>query len=91
MYKRQEYRQGKYLEAADTYKKMLTEGQESAQLYYNLGNCYYKLGENTQAILNYERALLLNPADRDARYNLQMAQSQAVDKDVYKRQELTIL
>ena len=33
-----EYRQGKYLEAADTYKKMLTEGQESAQLYYNLGN-----------------------------------------------------
>lgn len=75
-----EYRQGKYLEAADTYKKMLTKGQESAQLYYNLGNCYYKLGENTQAILNYERALLLNPGDRDARYNLQMAQSQAVDK-----------
>lgn len=76
----QEYRQGKYLEAADTYKKILAGGQESAQLYYNLGNCYYKLGENTQAILNYERALLLDPGDKDARYNLQMAQSQVVDK-----------
>ena len=53
---------------------------ESAILYYNLGNCYYKLGENTQAILNYERALLLDPSDASARYNLKMAQQAIVDK-----------
>lgn len=74
------YREGKYLEAADVYNKVLASGEESYRLYYNLGNCYYKLGENTKAILNYERALLLHPGDRDARYNLKMAQNKTVDK-----------
>ena len=74
------YREGKYQEAAGIYNQILTQGLESAQLYYNLGNCYYKLGENTKAILNYERSLLLNPGDADARYNLKMAQNQVVDK-----------
>lgn len=74
------YREGNYKEAADTYNKILASGQESAKLYYNLGNCYYKLGENTKAILNYERSLLLRPGDADARYNLKMAQNQVVDK-----------
>ena len=49
------YREGKYNEAAEIYRKLRAGGMESAILYYNLGNCYYKLGENTQAILNYER------------------------------------
>lgn len=75
-----EYREGKYLEAADTYKKILAEGLESFELYYNLGNCYYKLEENTRAILNYERALLLKPGDKDTQYNLKMAQNRVVDK-----------
>ncbi|WP_251620812.1 tetratricopeptide repeat protein [Odoribacter lunatus] len=74
------YREGKYEDAANTYAKILSAGMESARLYYNLGNCYYKLGENTKAILNYERSLLLNPGDADARYNLKMAQEQIVDK-----------
>ena len=74
------YREGKYQEAAGIYNQILTQGLESAKLYYNLGNCYYKLGENTKAILNYERSLLLNPGDADARYNLKMAQNQVVDK-----------
>lgn len=46
------YREGKYNEAAEIYRKLRAGGMESAILYYNLGNCYYKLGENTQAILN---------------------------------------
>lgn len=75
-----DYKAGKYLEAADAYRKILADGQESFGLYYNLGNCYYKLNENTRAILNYERALLLKPGDKDARYNLKMAQSRTVDK-----------
>lgn len=74
------YAAGNYAGAADIYRKILADDQESAELYYNLGNCYYKLGENTQAILNYERALLLNPGDEMARYNLKMAQHAIVDK-----------
>lgn len=74
------YASGKYADAADIYNKILAEGLESANLYYNLGNCYYKLGENTKAILNYERSLLLNPGDDMARYNLKMAQQAIVDK-----------
>ena len=67
------YREGKYQEAAAVYKNILAGGRESAGLYY-------KLGENTQAILNYERALLLDPSDGMARYNLKMAQKGIVDK-----------
>ena len=76
----QAYAGGDYATAAGIYEKMREEGMESAALYYNLGNCYYKLGENTQAILNYERALLLDPGDAMARYNLGMAQQAIVDK-----------
>ena len=67
------YREGKYNEAAEIYRKLRASGMESAILYYNLG-------ENTQAILNYERALLLDPSDASARYNLKMAQQAIVDK-----------
>lgn len=74
------YREGKYNEAVEIYQKLRAGGLESAALYYNLGNCYYKLGENTAAILNYERSLLLNPSDAAARYNLELAQQAVVDK-----------
>lgn len=74
------YAEGKYADAADAYNRILSEGMESAELYYNLGNCYYKLGENTRAILNYERSLLLDPGDAMTRYNLKMAQHAIVDK-----------
>ena len=53
---------------------------ESAAIYYNLGNAYYKDGQIAPAILNYERALLLSPADGDIRFNLQMAKQRSVDK-----------
>lgn len=74
------YAAGSYSEAADIYNKLLSTGKESADLYYNLGNCYYKLGDNTHAIINYERALLLDPRDASTRYNLKMAQKAIVDK-----------
>jgi len=74
------YAEGKYVEAVNVYDTILSGGMESAALYYNLGNCYYKLGENTQAIINYERSLLLNPRDVMTRYNLKMAQQTIVDK-----------
>lgn len=74
------YAAEKYQEAADLYNAILSEGFESAALYYNLGNCYYKLGENTKAIVSFERALLLDPGDSMIRYNLEMAQQKIVDK-----------
>lgn len=74
------YQEGDYSGAIDIYTKMLEEGKESFSLYYNLGNNYYKQGEIGRAILNYERALLLQPGNEDARYNLTMAQRAAVDK-----------
>ena len=72
---------GRYQEAIEQYEQLLQQGV-SAELYYNLGNAYYRTENITKAILNYERALLLSPGDGDIRFNLQMARSKTVDKIV---------
>lgn len=56
------------------------EGKESSEIYYNLGNAYFRNGEVAKAILNYERALLLNPGDKDIRHNLRFARTKIEDK-----------
>ena len=58
------YQEGDYQKAIDLYNEMLSDDMESATVYYNLGNCYYKQGETAKAILNYERALLLHQIGR---------------------------
>lgn len=68
-----------YVKAISIYKNILEIG-ESAEIYYNLGNCYYKVDSIGKAILNYERSLLLNPASSDTRVNLEIALSKTVDK-----------
>ena len=73
------YAQGHYPEAARVYSGILKRGYESADLYFNLGNAYYKSGQVTKAILNYERARLLAPNDDDIKYNLDLAQAHVVD------------
>ena len=75
------YVQGNYHQAVSLYEEVLKKGQ-SAELYYNLGNAYYRLDEITRAVLNYERALQMAPGDADIRFNLQMAQSKTIDKVV---------
>ena len=70
-----------YQQAAHSYEALLKQGV-SSDLYYNLGNCYYRMDDMTRAVLNYERALLLSPGDRDVRLNLQMARSKTIDKIV---------
>ena len=75
------YADGRYDEAAAGYEALLTENPD-AQLYYNLGNTRFKQGELAQAILNYERALRLQPNHKDAKYNLKFAQSQITDNIV---------
>ncbi|MGL4806375.1 MAG: tetratricopeptide repeat protein, partial [Bacteroidales bacterium] len=76
----QAYEKGEYQKAADLYESLTKEGYNSADLYYNLGNAYYKAGENAQAILNYERALLYAPNDADLKTNLEIAKLKTVDK-----------
>ena len=72
------YAEGNYAEAAEQYQEVLAE-QPSAEVYYNLGNAYFKQGELSQSILAYERALRLKPTMKDAKHNLQFAQTRIVD------------
>lgn len=74
-----EYKKGNYQQAIRDYEELLKKGP-SVELYYNLGNAYYRTDNITQAVLNYERALLLSPGDEDIRFNLQMARSKTIDK-----------
>ena len=66
------YAQEHYQQAISDYETLLKQGV-SAELYYNLGNAYYRTDQMPKAVLNYERALLLSPGDADIRFNLQMA------------------
>ncbi len=74
------YSEGKYAESAELYVQLEQDGKSSAALYFNAGNAFYKQGEIAKAILYYERALVLSPADEDIRYNLELANLQIVDK-----------
>jgi len=73
------YVRGEYQQAINAYEALLKQGA-SAEIYYNLGNAYYRTENITKAVLNYERALLFSPGDRDIRFNLQLAQSKTIDK-----------
>ena len=75
------YVRGQYQQAIKDYEMLLKQGA-SADLYYNLGNAYYRSENITRAVLNYERALLLSPGDRDVRFNLQIARAKTIDKIV---------
>jgi tetratricopeptide (TPR) repeat protein len=74
------YAKGDYAQAADFYKRAIAAHGESAEVYYNLGNAYYKANQIAPAILAYERALLIDPGDADIRFNLNMARQRTVDK-----------
>lgn len=73
-----QYAEGNYAEAIVQYEQILTE-QQAPEVYYDLGNAYFKQGELAQSILAYERALRLKPSYKDAKHNLQFAQSRIID------------
>ena len=73
------YSKGNYTDAAKAYEKVLAGQGVAPELYFNLGNAYYKSSETGRAILNYERALRISPTFEDARYNLEIAQLKVVD------------
>ncbi len=74
------YTKEDYAKAIELYEGILKSTGESPEIFYNLGNAYYKSGKVAPAILNYERALILDPGDGDIRFNLQMARQMTVDK-----------
>ncbi len=74
------YTSEEYEQAISAYEQILANGQESAKLYFNLGNAYYKAGDINNAILNYERAKILAPQDEDIAFNLKIANQFVVTK-----------
>lgn len=74
------YNAERFNEAVEKYEMVLNQGLESAELYYNLGNAYFNLNKMPEAILNYERARVLAPGDKDINFNLNIANSMIPDK-----------
>ena len=74
-----EYQKGNYQQAIKDYEDLLTNGV-SADIYYNLGNAYYRTDNITKAVLAYERAHLLSPGDEDINFNLQFVRGKTIDK-----------
>jgi tetratricopeptide (TPR) repeat protein len=73
----QEYAQGDFREAISGYEALVHAGQWSANLFYDLGNAYFRTGDFGRAILNYERALALERHHPEAAANLQVARDEA--------------
>lgn len=71
---------GQWQNALNCYQMIEGEGLQSADLYYNIGNTFFKLGDNAHAILYFERALKLDPAHGDAVHNLEIARQLTLDK-----------
>ena len=74
-----EYKKANYQQAIKDYEELLKHGV-SPELYYNLGNAYYKVDNITRALLNYERASMLDPGNKDIRFNLQFVRNKTIDK-----------
>ena len=73
------YNEGEYEKASENYFKIIENGEHSAAVYYNIGNCYYKLNQIAPSIYYYEKALLLKPNDSEIKNNLAYAQNMTLD------------
>ena len=74
------YNADNFRQAADMYLSVIQNEGPSAKLYYNLGNSYYRLGQLGNSIIAYERALRLDPSDKDARNNLAFVNARITDR-----------
>jgi tetratricopeptide (TPR) repeat protein len=74
------YEAGKYREAEKLYTAVIDESYESAALYFNLANCYYRLNTVGLAVYYYEKAKLLDPFDEDIVYNTELAELRVKNK-----------
>lgn len=74
------YQQNRFEDAIGFYKSVTDENYESAELFYNLGNSYYKSKNNAEAMLWYERALRLSPSNEDIKHNIAFVNQKLTDK-----------
>lgn len=75
-----EYANGNYPTAIQLYESILKNELEAAELYYNLGNAYYKSNDLAKAIINFERAKKMDPDNEDITFNLKLANQKTEDK-----------
>jgi tetratricopeptide (TPR) repeat protein len=75
----QSYKEGRFQDAVEGYRRLLENGHENGHVYYNLGNAYLRLNDLGRAILSYERARLLKPRDADLIFNLRYAHDRTLD------------
>jgi tetratricopeptide (TPR) repeat protein len=76
------YEAGAYPDAIDRYLEVANSGIENADLYYNLGNAYFKAGDLGRSVLWFERALRIEPRNEDARANIAMVRSLLRDQQL---------
>ncbi len=74
------YKQKQFDKAIESYSSLVNSGYESASLFYNLGNAYYRQGKIGYAILYYEKALNLSPGDEDIQHNLKLSNLKTIDR-----------
>ncbi len=74
------YQEAKYEEAAEIYLEIINSGYHSPEVYYNLGNAYFRSNKMGKARLYYEKALILSPRDQAIKANLALTEAQLQDK-----------
>ncbi len=85
------YKAGDFTSAAEAWQNCIDNGFLSGDLFYNLGNAYFREGRLGLSILNYEKALRIDPANEDYQYNLKFARSLTKDKQETAEEENPIL
>ncbi|MDC0478684.1 tetratricopeptide repeat protein [Flavobacteriaceae bacterium] len=86
------YNAGQFEKAVMLYKQILESGQHSAELYFNLGNSYYRLNQVGESIFYFEKAKQLEPTDEDINVNIAFAQNMAIDAvEVLPKSQVTQL
>lgn len=73
------YKKGQYTKAIELYLSIEKQNLQSDDLYFNLGNCYYKLNKVAPSVFYYEKALKLNPTHEDALVNIEFAKRMTID------------
>jgi tetratricopeptide (TPR) repeat protein len=74
------YQKGEYQQSISLYDSLIHQNLESAAIYYNMGNAYFKLDQVTKAIYFYEKAKKLEPNNEDVTYNLELANTRIADR-----------
>ena len=74
------YRKGQYDLAIQEFESIVSNNWDSPELYYNLGNAFYRVGNTAGAVWAFESCLKLSPTNKDAKYNLRLANLKVIDR-----------